>query len=167
MNKSNTACGGRKKIKKMQFRIFTFSVFDENKIEEMNRFLRGNKIINAEKQFVTLENCAYWSFCIHYTGMEAKDGAATSEPKAKTDYKNVLDEATFAVFSKLRVYRKKIAESDAVPAYAVFTDAELSEIAKLDEITEKKLIGIQGIGEKRVEKYGKLLCNMLKEEKEE
>jgi superfamily II DNA helicase RecQ len=149
----------------MQYKIFTFSVFDESRIEEMNRFLRGNKVIHVEKQFVTLENCAYWSFCIHYTGMETKDGYVSSELKGKIDYKSVLDEARFAIFSKLRVYRKKIAENDAVPAYAVFTDAELSEIAKLDEITEKKMLSIQGIGEKRMEKYGKVMCNMFIEDK--
>ena len=50
----------------------------------------------------------------------------------------VLDGRTFEVFSKLRVFRKQIAERDAVPAYAVYTDAELAEIAKLERITSKR-----------------------------
>ena len=32
----------------------------------------------------------------------------------------------------MRKLRKQIAESEAVPAYAVFTDAELAEMAKLE-----------------------------------
>jgi superfamily II DNA helicase RecQ len=147
----------------MQYKIFTMSVFDEGRVEDMNRFLRGNKVVNVEKQLVTLADGAFWSFCIHYIGMENKDDRPTGEPKAKVDYKNVLDEPTFALFSKLRVFRKKIAENDAVPAYAVFTDAELSEIAKLEKITEKTMLSIQGIGEKKVEKYGKIVCSMLTE----
>ncbi len=39
-------------------------------------------------------------------------------------------------------------------AYAVFTDEELSNIAKLDEITAPNMLKIKGIGEKKVEKYG-------------
>ncbi|GHT54418.1 hypothetical protein FACS189446_4010 [Bacteroidia bacterium] len=145
----------------MQYKVFTISIFDEGRVEEMNRFLRGNKVVNVEKQLVMLNDGAFWSFCIHYIGMENKDDRPISEPKAKVDYKNILDEPTFALFSQLRVFRKKIAEIDAVPAYAVFTDAELSEIAKLEEITKKTMLSIQGIGEKKVEKYGKILCDML------
>ena len=82
------------------------------------------------------------------------------ERKEKVDYKNVLEAPVFEVFSKLRVLRKQIAENDAVPAFAVFTDAELASIAKLESITPKTLLTINGIGDKRVEKYGKLLCEM-------
>lgn len=83
--------------------------------------------------------------------------------KEKVDYKNVLDENTFAQFSKLREVRKKMAQDDAVPAYAVFTNEELAEIAKLEELNEKALLTINGIGEKRIEKYGKLLIELIKE----
>jgi superfamily II DNA helicase RecQ len=142
----------------MQFKIFTISVFDEAKTEEMNRFLRGNKTVNVEKQLIQINDNVFWTFCIQYIGFEASNERTSSESKVKIDYKTVLDEATFEKFSRLRTFRKKIAEEDAVPAYAVFTDAELSEVAKLQEITEKNLLKINGIGEKKVEKYGKLLC---------
>ena len=144
----------------MQFRIFTISVFDEEKADEMNRFLRGNKIVNVEKELIKINENAFWAFCIQYIGGEngSRDGARPVS--TKVDYKSVLDEATFEKFSRLRAFRKKIAEDDAVPAYAVFTDAELSEIAKLPEINENNLLKINGIGEKKVEKYGKLFCDM-------
>jgi superfamily II DNA helicase RecQ len=145
----------------MQYKIITISIFNEGEVEDMNRFLRGNKVINVEKQLVVLNEGAFWSFCIHYIGVENKE--YRSSEKEKVDYKNILDEPTFAVFSKLRIIRKKIADNDAIPAYAIFTDAELSKIAVLDEITEKKMLSIHGIGEKKVEKYGKILCNMLTE----
>jgi superfamily II DNA helicase RecQ len=146
----------------MQFKIFTISVFDEQKTEEMNRFLRGNKIVNVEKQLLSLGSNAYWAFCVQYIGFETAE-RNIAEPKAKIDYKTVLDEKTFETFSKLRALRKKIAENDAVPAYAVFTDAELAEISKLAEITSQNLQTINGIGEKKVEKYGKQLCEIYNE----
>jgi len=145
----------------MQYKIFTISVFDEAKTDEMNRFLRGNKIVNVEKELIKINENAFWTFCIQYIGVETADGRDGARPvSTKVDYKTVLDEATFEKFSRLRAFRKKIAEEDAVPAYAVFTDAELSEIAKLEELTEKNLLKINGIGEKKVEKYGKLFCEM-------
>ena len=147
----------------MQYKIFTISLFDEEHIEDMNRFLRGNKVLNVEKQLVTLPEGAFWTFCIHYLGMENKTDRPFGEQKPKVDYKSVLDEATFAKFSKLREFRKQIAEKEAIPAYAVFTDAELSEIAKLPAITAKTIRSVPGIGEKKAEKYGKPLCEMMAE----
>ena len=77
----------------------------------------------------------------------------TDANKTKVDYREVLDEATFKIFSKLREIRKKIATDEGLPAYAIFTDEELSNIAKLEEIAASKIQTIKGIGEKKVEKY--------------
>ena len=152
----------------MQFKIFNIPIPEsESEMEEMNRFLRGNRIVAVEKQLLSVGNANYWSFCVQYiygtAGMP--QNTLQSERKEKVDYKNVLDAPAFEIFSKLRTYRKQIAENDAVPAYAVYTDAELAEIAKLAEITPKNLLTINGIGDKRVEKYGKILCEMIETEK--
>lgn len=148
----------------MQFKIFTISVFEASgSTDEMNRFLRSNKVVNVEKQLITLPEGVFWTFCVHYIGMEAPAGASF-ERKEKVDYKEVLDEAAFGVFSKLRAVRKKIATDDAVPAYAVFTDAELAEVARLSEITPQTMRAVHGIGDKKVEKYGKMLCELFSEE---
>lgn len=101
-------------------------------------------------------------FTIQYIDSEPNT-QETFSSKEKVDYKNVLDTKTFAQFSKLREARKKIAQEDAVPAYAVFTNEELAEIAKLEEINDKTLLAISGIGEKRVEKYGTILTELMKQ----
>ena len=54
--------------------------------------------------------------------------------KEKVDYKLVLSEADFSLFSRLREIRKQIAIADAVPAYAVFTDEELAGIPFLVQV---------------------------------
>ena len=153
-------------MKNMQFRIFNIPIpGSDAETEEMNRFLRGNRIIAVEKQLVSAGSAHYWSFCVQFIhSASSQQNIAQGERKEKIDYKNVLDAPTFEVFSKLREYRKQIAENDAVPAYAVYTDAELAEIAKLREINPKNLLTINGIGEKRVEKYGKVLCTMIEKE---
>jgi len=152
----------------MQYRIFNVPVPEsEPEVEEMNRFLRGNRIVAIEKQLVGVGNTSYWSFCVQYIGASTSDFKSNfpqGEKKEKIDYKNVLDTPAFEIFSKLRVLRKQIAENDAVPAYAVYTDAELAEISKLDAITPKNLLTINGIGDKRVEKYGKLMCELFEKD---
>ena len=100
---------------------------------------------------------AFWSFCVKY--LDDVIGGSPNErgEKVKIDYRDVLDEATFKRFSKLREIRKQLAQDDGVPAYAVFTDEELSNIAKLPELTLSKMKTIKGIGDKKVEKYGQLI----------
>ncbi|MCL2414959.1 MAG: HRDC domain-containing protein [Bacteroidales bacterium] len=143
----------------MQIKLFFIGFADfEQGNEEVNKFLRSKKIVSIESNFVSHDKYCGWAFIVQY--LDVPQNNTTSSPKEKIDYKNVLDEATFEKFSKLREIRKQLAEQDAVPAYAVFTNEELAEIAKLEEMTEKNMLKIQGIGEKKVEKYGKKIIEI-------
>jgi superfamily II DNA helicase RecQ len=157
-----TACGGRIffKIRIMQIRIFNIPITDNGTfIIEMNCFLSANKVLEIEQNFYQNENGAFWSFCVRYI----TNSHCLPNNKKKIDYREVLDEKTFIVFSKLRECRKIIAANDAVPAYAVFTDKELADIAKLPVLEASKLITIVGIGDKKVEKYGKVLIELFQQ----
>ena len=139
----------------MQIKIFTVPIGASGKtVQEMNAFLRGNKILEVENQLISNEHGAYWCFCVRY--MEPSFGTSNGQKsRKKVDYKKVLDEETFRKFSKLREIRKKIATEEGISAFIIFTDEELEALAKLDEITEKNMLGIKGIGEKKVERFAK------------
>lgn len=142
----------------MQIRIFNIPLTDSGEaLTEMNRFLSGHKVLEVEQRFFQNEKGGCWSFCVRTlpdaTGTGA--GTAANGGRAKKDYKLLLPEEQFAVFSRLREIRKVLAAEDGVPAYAVFTDEELSNIARLEELTEKGLASIGGIGEKKIERYGR------------
>jgi len=137
----------------MQIKLFTIPVGDSGTAqEEMNRFLRGNKILEVQNQLISNENGAYWCFCVRYI---EKAFVPTDEQKGKVDYKQILDEATFKKFSKLREIRKKVAADEGLPAFAVFTDEELAGLAKLETITPKSMLTVKGIGDKKVERFAK------------
>lgn len=143
----------------MQIKVFSVPIIGgESANEELNIFLRSKKILQVENQLIHHSGSSFWSFCVKYL-----DTAPTpiSGEKVKTDYKQVLDEAVFKRFSRLREIRKQIAQNEAIPAFAVFTDEELAELAKLPEFTLAKMKTIKGIGEKKVEKYGQLFIKTL------
>lgn len=148
----------------MEIKIFTVSVHHgESMNEELNKFLRSHKVVDIEKRFVSQDHGAYWSFCVSYiTG--GKVSVSNTDRRMKKDYREILDAKTFSIFEKLRSYRREIAKNDAVPAFAVFTDAELVKMAKEKEITLAKIKTIKGIGEKKLEKYGHLLLKMYQDE---
>lgn len=145
----------------MQIKTYAIPIIGgEQMNEEMNTFLRSKKVLQMESQIVTHANTAFWSFCIKYI----EDATITERERIKVDYKQVLDEAAFKRFSRLREIRKQIAFDDSIPAYAVFTDEELAGVAKLEEITLSKMKTVKGIGDKKIEKYGQLFLKSLANE---
>lgn len=138
-------------IRTMQIKIFTIPLFgNEEAVEELNKFLRGNKVVDISKNLVQQGDLTYWSFCITYLVGAPSKVQQFGDRKEKVDYKQILGDAEFARFALLRAIRKQLADADAVPAFAVFTDAELAEMAKMKELTTKTLLSINGVGEKRV-----------------
>lgn len=147
----------------MQYKIFTIPIHGgQDSLVELNRFLRSEKIITVDKNLVVVEGNAFWSFCIQFIP-DALVTGQSSVQKNKTDYKSILSSEHFEIFSVLRTIRKQIAAEDAVPAYSVFTDAELAAIASLPVIDVAFLKDVDGVGIKRVEKYGELLVKRYHE----
>ena len=83
--------------------------------------------------------------------------------KEKVDYRNVLSESDFEKFRILRECRKILAEEEAVPPYAVFLDEHLATIAQKAEINEAALKSVNGVGEKKIEKYSKRFLELWNE----
>ena len=84
------------------------------------------------------------------TGIRRGEGA-TGDPLPDHDGGRVDDDA---LFEELRMLRRKIAEREEVPAYVIFHDATLREMASARPATEDQLLGIGGVGARKLEKYG-------------
>ena len=144
----------------MQIKLFNIPLLEEGTVlAEMNKFIAANKVLEVEQQFFRNEKGGCWSFCVRYLA-NSLPGGNFSTGKIKVDYKNELSEAHFTIFSKLREIRKELATADAVPAYAVFTDEELSAIAQMPQLSPGEMQKLKGIGEKKMEKYGNQLLLM-------
>ncbi len=115
----------------MQIKLFTIPVFEEDKlVEEMNRFLRSKRILDIHQKFFSTQHGGYWCFSIRYLDNDSNSFSRSKNKNNRVDYKAILEDNAFQVFSLLRTCRKEIAKEDAVPAFAVFTDAELANIAQ-------------------------------------
>lgn len=145
----------------MQIKIFTVPVQGgEEANEELNRFLRGHKILQVEQQLVgnSGENC--WTFCVRYI---TTTQTSTRERRAKKDYKAELSEEAFARFTELRRVRKVLSQEDAVPAFAIFTDEQMAALAQQEELTVSSMQRVKGIGEKKAKKYGERMLALLQQ----
>ena len=142
----------------MQIKLFTIPVGEGGAaVQEMNAFLRGNKVLEVESQFMSSQHGACWCFCVRYIERAFAEGEGARPPKV--DYRKVLDEATFGKFARLREIRKKVAAEEGISAFIVFTDEELAALAKLEEVTEKGMLSVRGIGEKKVERFARFFIS--------
>ena len=65
------------------------------------------------------------------------------------------------LFDRLRALRRELADKDSVPAYIVFSDAVLREIAQRKPRTSQELLNIPGIGQRKLARYGAAILEFL------
>jgi ATP-dependent DNA helicase RecQ len=91
------------------------------------------------------------------TGTTGVGGTAARSPAAAE-----LSPETADLLERLKVLRKTLAAARGVPAYVVFNDATLIRIAEERPRSDQALLGISGIGPKKLELYGDLLLDLVR-----
>jgi ATP-dependent DNA helicase RecQ len=71
------------------------------------------------------------------------------------------DDVDDALFDRLRSWRSERARADSVPAYVVFPDTTLRELAAVQPSSVAELAGIKGIGPAKLERYGDEVLALL------
>ena len=71
------------------------------------------------------------------------------------------------LYEELRTLRKRLAARAGVPAYVVFTDRALREMAGLLPTTEQELLEVSGVGRAKCERYGFDFLQVLRKYAEE
>ena len=67
------------------------------------------------------------------------------------------------MFERLRAWRAATAKEQGVPAYVIFHDATLRQIATEAPASLAELSRINGVGENKLAKYGEQILSVLAE----
>ena len=65
------------------------------------------------------------------------------------------------LFERLRTLRKQLADEQRVPAYVVFSDATLAEMAARKPATEEALLEVSGVGQSKLQRYGEAFLAVI------
>lgn len=134
-----------------QFASFFVSPFGESTVcAELNKFLATHRIVNVEKRLIDGERGTGWLFLIEY----CNETKTQSQNATRVDYRELLNSQEYASYEHLRQLRKTIAEQQAVPVYAVFTNEHLAAMAKKPPKTLKDILAINGVGQARANQFG-------------
>ena len=92
----------------------------------------------------------------------AKARRSTGKP-SKGYVESDLDGIDQVIFDKLRWWRVETARKHNVPAYVIFHDATLRDIAKAKPGSLADLRGLSGVGAKKLETYGQEIVRLIAE----
>ncbi|ELQ6243122.1 ATP-dependent DNA helicase RecQ [Cronobacter sakazakii] len=67
------------------------------------------------------------------------------------------------LFAKLRKLRKAIADEENIPPYVVFNDATLIEMAEQMPLSPGEMLGINGVGTRKLERFGRPFMTLIRE----
>jgi DNA helicase-2/ATP-dependent DNA helicase PcrA len=88
-------------------------------------------------------------------GIAPEPGAGRVAPARRRGPAGLLpDGADEELFGRLRAWRSARAEAQKVPAYVVFTDATLAELAVRQPADVPELVAVPGIGQSKLDRYG-------------
>lgn len=155
----------RENQKKMaiQYKFFAVPVNHAADVEaELNAFLNTIRLIDVRKEIIHQDGRACWAVAVEYATGEAASVNNGASLKKRIDYKDELSPEDFAVFAKLRDWRKAVAGKEAVQLYTVFTNDQLAAMVEKKITSKNSLREINGIGDARIEKYGDAVVSMLR-----
>ena len=150
----------------MQLRFFTIPIHGGGDIaDELNRFLAGSRILSIDRQLAQDGSNSAWAVCVSFeTGGQGRPASDNERAKhGKVDYREVLNEADFTVYARLRALRKEISDREGLPAYALFTNEQMAEMVQRRVATAAAMREIPGIGDARMEKYADAFLQVLRE----
>ena len=152
----------------LQYKFFLVSMKDPDENEDsLNRFLRSVKVVNVQREFFSCGDSISCALSIEYIELSGSGQKSLHGRKQKIDYRDVLSDTDFTIFSKLRELRKTVAESESVPVYTIFTNDQLAEMVTGKIVTKADMGGIAGIGEAKLEKYSDKFLRLLNSENNE
>lgn len=145
----------------MNYRLFQYALPAPPELADLNAYLAGNRVAAVSHHIVPTPSGGMLVFVVETVAGSVPNQGLSAGPKI--DYREQMNAEEFAVFSRLRSERKRMAEAEGMPVYTVFSNAQLAEMVKRRVRTAAELHDIEGIGGARIGKYGERLLAILAE----
>jgi len=103
--------------------------------------------------------------------LKGKETPRLLQPPPKREKNTKLSKVTVkswggvdrGLFEELRILRRQIAEQRSVPAFIIFGDTSLRDMARLKPKTLDDFLEVNGVGEKKCKDFGQAFTRVIKE----
>lgn len=132
--------------------------FDESELEA---FCESNEILSVVEHFFEYAGTVRWALLLSY--MDGKDSRQRSGFRRTGPTTPNLPPEQRSLYEVLRTWRAARAQDERIPAFQVFSNAELAEICRRQPTGLTQLAEIRGIGEAKKKRYGEDVVAMVGE----
>jgi superfamily II DNA helicase RecQ len=140
----------------MNIKLFTLPFNDENGAFDdspLSDFAEGRDITGVHQHMIVRDGRPFW--CILITYVDPKPAASRQAARERRKHpKDDLPPEKHALYEGIRQWRNARAQRDGRPAYVLFSNQEIAEIARLAPASKSDLISIPGIGDAKARDYG-------------
>ncbi|MGD9275643.1 MAG: DNA helicase RecQ [Candidatus Pacearchaeota archaeon] len=154
---------GKKDVKDWHKKFFVYGKCKDYSLEELKEIIsylvNENLIHKSEGDYPTLS--------LTFEGREFLENE--NQIKIPMKEREVIEKRKDAneleydkeLFEKLRLLRKKLAESRGVPPFVIFGDASLIEMSHYKPKTNQEFLEIKGVGKHKVEEFGEVFLRVI------
>lgn len=127
-------------------RMINFLVIKEYALRTQEKFpiIKLNKkslaVLNGEEKVI----------------MKVQKGSGVNKQTAKALFGKLESNYNEDMYNYLRDIRNKVADAERVPAYIIFSNTALQDMCVKKPVTMSEFLGINGVGEHKMERYGKI-----------
>lgn len=148
----------RKKILNNKFnRLSTYGIMGEYTIKEIKNMIN---MLTADG-YLTLSGGKYPVVKLNKRSYQVMKGKEKVYQRLRVQPEKISSDNK--LFDILRGLRKEIAKNEEVPPYVIFHDNTLREMSNNYPCDKNSLLNISGVGEVKLEKYGELFINLIRE----
>jgi len=126
-------------------------------------FLEDRELLSLSDHIVEFDREPILVICVTYREEKAPINRTSLVAPRKSNPRDKLDDNEKTIFDMLRLWRNKRAEAAGGPAYIVFTNDQLAEVARRRPQTLVDLSKIPGIGEARLAQFGAEVLETMRE----
>ncbi len=147
-----------------QYKFFYVPARNAEEVEEeLNHFCKTVRVVNVRQEF-TGGDQASWCVAVEYLTDDGTGYGRGGRKKRKSvDYREILSPEEFAIYAKLRDWRKETSEKEGLPMYVIFTNEQMAQMARRRVGCATDLKEIDGVGDARIEKYGETVVRIIQD----
>ncbi|MEH7118434.1 DNA helicase RecQ [Neobacillus vireti] len=138
-----------KKVTEMGFeRLSTYGIMKNQGAKEVGEFIE----FLISQELIAIEQGQFPTIFVAPNGKEVLLGKQQVYRREAVQVKQVSKNDP--LFESLRETRKRIAESENVPPFVIFSDAALKDMCAKQPKTSEEFLQVSGVGEHKLQKYG-------------
>ena len=146
----------------MQYFIVPVRAAEESS-EAINKFLRSVRPLKMDRQFFDQGENSFWVHYIEYLGAVESSAGSPGQKRSQVDYKDVLSDEDFQVYSRLREWRNEKSVKEDIKAYHIFKNVHLAAFAQNRTVKKEDMAEVNGVGKGRIDKYGDEVIRIVTE----